>query len=299
MGSTRRRTSSVSTTTSRSSPIPTTCGSSTSRSSTSSGPSCRWRWRSTSRRSCRSRSGSRTCGRASCSSRTSSTASPSALVFLNFLTPRRRPSTRSWRRPVARAPASSVDAATRTSPTSRSAAVSVWRYTGPHASCSSSARSRPSRSELLRGRRARRRQPLARQFRSIILPPGIRPILGPRPSSSPSPGSLSVFEIPFVMTGGAERHSETFVIQHRLDGSPSATRSASPPPPAVVLLAPRPAGHLAPAASLVPDEEDRPHVKTAAAGHREVSSPSSPPPLVALLPLGLGPPRLAQDHRRR
>ena len=48
------------------------------------------------------------------------------------------------------------------------------------------------------------------QFRHIILP-GIRPIVGLSFILAIS-GSLSVFEIPFIMTGGANG-SETFVIQ--------------------------------------------------------------------------------------
>jgi raffinose/stachyose/melibiose transport system permease protein len=48
------------------------------------------------------------------------------------------------------------------------------------------------------------------QFRYIILP-GIRPIVGLSFILAVS-GSLSVFEIPFIMTGGANA-SETFVIQ--------------------------------------------------------------------------------------
>jgi raffinose/stachyose/melibiose transport system permease protein len=48
------------------------------------------------------------------------------------------------------------------------------------------------------------------QFRYIILP-GIRPVVGLSFILAVS-GSLSVFEIPFIMTGGANE-SETFVIQ--------------------------------------------------------------------------------------
>ena len=61
----------------------------------------------------------------------------------------------------------------------------------------------------LRGRRARRRQPVA-SVPSIILP-GIRPIVSLTVILSIS-GSLSVFEIPFIMTDGANG-TETFVIQ--------------------------------------------------------------------------------------
>lgn len=48
------------------------------------------------------------------------------------------------------------------------------------------------------------------QFRYIILP-GIRPVVGLMFILAVS-GSLSVFEIPYIMTGGANG-SETFVIQ--------------------------------------------------------------------------------------
>jgi multiple sugar transport system permease protein len=48
------------------------------------------------------------------------------------------------------------------------------------------------------------------QFRYLILP-GIRPIVGLSSILAIS-GSLSVFEIPYIMTGGAN-NSQTFVIQ--------------------------------------------------------------------------------------
>ena len=81
------------------------------------------------------------------------------------------------------------------------------------------------------------------QFRYIILP-GIRPIIGLSFILAIS-GSLAVFEIPFIMTGGANG-SETFVIQtvkHGLQVPQGRPRLGDGRRPA----ADHPAGHLDPA----------------------------------------------------
>ena len=93
------------------------------------------------------------------------------------------------------------------------ASTSVWRYMGLNFVLFLGAiQSIPS--EHLRGRRARRRQPLA-QFRYIIVP-GIQPIISLSFILAIA-GSLGVFEIPFIMLDGANG-SATFVIQTDQDG---------------------------------------------------------------------------------
>ncbi len=88
------------------------------------------------------------------------------------------------------------------------AGVSVWRYTGLNFVLFLSAiQSIPAeRYEAAELDGANRWQ----QFRYIILP-GIRPVIGLMFILAVA-GSLSVFEIPYIMTGGANG-SETFVIQ--------------------------------------------------------------------------------------
>jgi raffinose/stachyose/melibiose transport system permease protein len=88
------------------------------------------------------------------------------------------------------------------------AEVSVWRYTGLNMVLFIGAIQSipPHLYEAASLDGASRWQ----QFRHIILP-GIRPVVGLSAILAVS-GALSVFEIPFIMTGGAN-NSETFVIQ--------------------------------------------------------------------------------------